>query len=193
MLPTSQQTIGPFFPRGFIGPADHDLTRVAADAAPTTRGEAVLLHGVVTREGGVPCVNAILELWQADAGGRFAGRDVGADADFLGWGRTFTDGEGRYAFRTIVPGGFADALGTRAPHANVTVTGAGLMRRALTTVFFPADAAALAADPVLAGLPHDLRPLLLAREEDSRDGLRALRFDIRLRGEGETPFFTLSG
>jgi protocatechuate 3,4-dioxygenase alpha subunit len=182
MLPTSQQTIGPFFPRGFIGPADHDLTRVSADAAPTTQGEAVILRGTVTRQGGTPCNNAILEMWQADAAGRF-----NTDPAFLGWGRTFTDAEGRYAFRTVIPGGFTDSMGTRAPHANITVMGAGLMRRVLTTVFFPGFDTA--ADPVMASVPTALRPLLQAQKARREGGLSAFRFDIRLRGEDETPFF----
>jgi protocatechuate 3,4-dioxygenase alpha subunit len=187
MLPTSQQTIGPFFPKGFFGPADHDLTRIAADAPPTTRGEPVLLRGTVTRQGGAPCVNAVLELWQADAAGRFAATDADADPDFLGWGRTFTDAEGRYAFRTVLPGGFTDALGARAPHANITVMGAGLMRRLLTTVFFAGFDSA--ADPVMASVPAALRPLLVAEKGRREQGLRSFRFDIRLRGESETPFF----
>jgi protocatechuate 3,4-dioxygenase alpha subunit len=189
MLPTSQQTIGPFFPKGFFGPADHDLTRVSADAAPTTQGEAVMLRGTVTRQGGAPCVNAILELWQADAAGRFAATDADADPAFLGWGRTFTDAEGRYAFRTVIPGGFTDATGVRAPHANITVMGAGLMRRVLTTVFFPGFDAA--ADPVMVSIPAALRRLLMAETARREGGLRALRFDIRLRGENETPVFDL--
>ena len=187
MLPTSQQTIGPFFPRGFIADADNDLTRVTAKAKPTKRGETILLRGTVTQQGGKPCVNAILECWQADAAGRFAAVDAEADPDFIGWGRTFTDATGAYEFRTVLPGGFTDGTGTRAPHANLTVLGSGLMRRVLTTVFF-ADAAG---DPVLGRVPAGLRPLLLARE-DGKDGkLRVFRFDIRLRGEGETPFFDL--
>jgi protocatechuate 3,4-dioxygenase alpha subunit len=187
MLPTSQQTIGPFVPRGFIAEVDNDLTRVTAAAAPTRRGETILLRGAVTQLGGKPCVNAILECWQADAGGRFAATDAEADPDFIGWGRTFTDAAGAYEFRTVLPGGFQDATGRRAPHANLTVMGAGLMRRVLTTVFFAPDAA----DPVLAALPAGLRPLLLARAAGEEDGLRVFRFDIRLRGEGETPFFDL--
>ncbi|BDG70698.1 protocatechuate 3,4-dioxygenase subunit alpha [Roseomonas fluvialis] len=184
MLPTSQQTIGPFFPRGFIGPADNDLTRISADATPTTQGEAIILRGTVTRVGGVPCVNAILEMWQADAAGRF-----NADPSFLGWGRTFTDAEGHYAFRTIIPGGFTDATGARAPHANITVMGAGLMRRVLTTVFFPGSDTAQ--DPVMAAVPTALRPLLVAEPARREKGVRCFRFDIRLRGENETPFFDL--
>jgi protocatechuate 3,4-dioxygenase alpha subunit len=184
MLPTSQQTIGPFFPAGFFGSVDHDLTRVSDDAPPTTLGEHVILRGTVTRAGGAPCVNAVLEMWQADAAGRF-----GADPAFLGWGRCRTDAEGRYAFRTVIPGGFTDAIGPRAPHANITVMGAGLMRRVLTTVFFPGFDTG--ADPVMTLVPAALRPLLVAEPARRDKGLRALRFDIRLRGEGETPFFDL--
>jgi protocatechuate 3,4-dioxygenase alpha subunit len=190
MLPTAQQTIGPFFPAEFFGLADHDLTRVSAEAASTQRGETILLRGRVTRLGGLPCVNAVLELWQADAAGRFAGDDE-ADPDFLGWGRARTDDDGRYAFRTILPGGFVDAIGPRAPHANVTVLGSGLMRRVLTTVFFPGFDAKQAVDPVLALVPSDRRALLLATPEGEADGLRAFRFDICLRGEAETPFFAV--
>jgi protocatechuate 3,4-dioxygenase alpha subunit len=190
MLPTSQQTIGPFFPAQFFGPADHDLTRVSAEAAPTRRGETILLHGRVTRQGGLPCVNAVLELWQADAAGCFAG-DADADPDFLFWGRARTDAEGRYAFRTVLPGSFPDGLGPRASHANVTLLGSGLMRRVLTTVFFPRSAEELAADPVLALVPSGRRPLLMATADGSEEGLRRFRFDVRLRGEGETPFFAV--
>jgi protocatechuate 3,4-dioxygenase beta subunit len=67
--------------------------------------------------------------------------------------------------------------------------GAGLMRRVLTTVFFPGFDTG--ADPVMALVPAALRPLLVAEPARRDKGLRALRFDIRLRGEGETPFFDL--
>jgi protocatechuate 3,4-dioxygenase alpha subunit len=193
MLPTSEQTIGPFFPAGFFGPADHDLTRLSAEAAPSTRGVPILLRGRVLRQDDVACVNAVLEAWQADAAGRFAARDADADPDFLGWGRCCTDAEGRYAFRSLLPGGFADETGTRAPQVNLTVLGSGLMRRLLTTAFFPGFEAALAEDPVWRALPQSLRPLLLAEEAPAEAGLRVFRFDIRLRGPAalETPFFEL--
>src|SRR4051812_50017903 len=67
--PTSAHTIGPFFPQTFFRAGDNDLTRMTAEAAPTPRGERILLRGRLTREGGLPCVNAILEAWQADAAG----------------------------------------------------------------------------------------------------------------------------
>lgn len=193
--PTSQETIGPFFPRTYFREGDNDLTRTAPDAAPTKRGEAILLRGRVTREGGFPCLNMILEAWQADAGGRFdhpldPERQL-ADPDFLGWGRAWTDEDGQFEFRTVLPGGYADATGRRAPHVNLTIMGAGLMRRVLTTVFFPGFPAENAADPVLALLPERQRGRLIARLDGEADGCRVFRFDVRLRGnaEEETPFF----
>ncbi|MBR0646400.1 protocatechuate 3,4-dioxygenase subunit alpha [Plastoroseomonas hellenica] len=193
--PTSQETIGPFFPRTLFREGDNDLTRVASDAAPTGRGEAILLRGQVTREGGFPCLNMILEAWQADAGGRFdhpldPERHL-ADPDFLGWGRAWTDEDGQFEFRTVLPGGYTDGTGRRAPHVNLTAMGAGLMRRVLTTAFFPDFPAENLTDPVLALLPEHLRGRLVAHPDGEADGLRVFRFDIRLRGSAgeETPFF----
>lgn len=193
--PTSQHTIGPFFPRTFFQPGDNDLTVVAQGAAPTRRGEAILLRGRVTRAEGLPCLNQILEAWQADAGGRFhhpldPERHL-ADPDFLGWGRAWTDAEGQYEFRTVLPGGYVEGNACRAPHINLTVMGAGLMRRAITTVFFPDFAAENATDPVLVVVPPGQRERLVAVPDGTADGLRIFRFDIRLRGDAheETPFF----
>lgn len=195
LLPTSQHTIGPFFPRTLFQPGDNDLTVVAHGAPPTRLGEAILLRGRVTRAEGVPCLNQILESWQADAAGRFdhpldPERQL-ADPDFLGCGRAWTAAEGQYEFRTVLPGGYAEATGRRAPHVNLTVMGAGLMRRVTTTVFFPDFPAENAADPVLALVPPALRARLVAVPDGTVDGMRAFRFDIRLRGAAheETPFF----
>jgi len=194
-LPTSQHTIGPFFPRTYFGPTDNDLRRRRAEAAPSARGEAIRIAGQVTREDGAVCVNALLEAWQADAGGRFdhpADPDAAAaDPDFLGWGRAATDAEGRYHFLTLLPGGFAEGNQRRAPHVNLQIMASGLMRPVLTTLFFPQFAAENAADPVLALVPAARRGLLLGEETGSVEGLRCFRFDIRLRGgpAEETPFF----
>jgi protocatechuate 3,4-dioxygenase alpha subunit len=193
--PTGWHTIGPFFPRTFFREGDNDLTRVSADAAPTTRGEHIVVRGRVLEEGGGACVNAVLEAWQADASGRFrhpldpGWRD--ADPDFLGWGRAWTDGEGAYSFRTVLPGGYADASGPRAPHMELAILGSGIMRRLVTTLFFPDFPDANAADPVLNAVPEPLRHLLVAQPDGEADGLRAFRFDLLLRGapDAETPFF----
>ncbi|MBB5695358.1 protocatechuate 3,4-dioxygenase subunit alpha [Muricoccus pecuniae] len=195
LAPTSQHTIGPFFPRTFFTEGDNDLTRLHAGAQPTARGETVLLRGRVTKEGGFPCLNMILEAWQADASGRFNHpadpAQPLADPAFLGWGRAWTDAEGGYEFRTLLPGGYDDPAGRRAPHINLTVMGAGLMRRALTTVFFPDFAGENAADPVLNLVPEPRRGKIVAVPEGEAEGLRVFRFDIHLRGnaEEETPFF----
>jgi protocatechuate 3,4-dioxygenase alpha subunit len=193
--PTSQHTIGPFFPGTFFQPGDNDLRVAAPGAAPTRRGEAIVLRGRVTRAEGLPCLNQILEAWQADAGGRFHHpldpEGHLADPDFLGWGRAWTDAEGRFEFHTVLPGGYAEAGGRRAPHVNLAVMGAGLMRRVQTTVFFPDFPAENANDPVLVLVPAARRDRLVAVPDGLVDGLRAFRFDIRLRGEAheETPFF----
>lgn len=195
LAPSSQHTIGPFFPRTFFGDGDNDLARLHAEALPSARGEAILLRGRVTREGGFPCLNAILEAWQADAGGRFNHpldpEQHLADPDFLGWGRAWTDGDGQFEFRTLLPGGYADPAGPRAPHINLAIMGAGLMRRVQSTVFFPDFAAANTADPVLNLVPDLRRHRLVAVPEGEAEGRRVFRFDIHLRGslEEETPFF----
>jgi protocatechuate 3,4-dioxygenase alpha subunit len=195
LSPTSQATIGPFFPRTYFQPGDNDLRVLAPGGAPSARGQPILLRGRVLREDAVPCLNMILEAWQADAGGHFdhpadPERQL-ADPGFLGWGRAWTDAEGQYEFRSVLPGGYADAAGRRAPHINLVIMGAGLMRSALTTVFFPDFAAENAADPVLAAVPAEARARLVARAEGEAEGLRVFRFDIRLRGGAaeETPFF----
>nr|WP_281419481.1 protocatechuate 3,4-dioxygenase subunit alpha [Falsiroseomonas tokyonensis] len=196
MVPTAWATIGPFFPNTFFREGDNDLTRMAPDAPPTAQGAPMWLTGRVLQEGGGPCVNAVLEAWQADAAGRFRHpRDPDwqqADPGFHGWGRAWTDAEGRFAFRTIIPGAYRDATGPRAPHINLAIIGSGIMGRLATTIFLPAFAEANAADPVLASLPEALRPLLVAQPDGlAEDGAPRFSLDLLLRGDAatETPFF----
>ncbi len=144
---------------------------------------------------GFPCLNMIPEAWQADAGGRFdhlldPERHL-ADPDFLGWGRAWTDEDGQFEFRTVILGGYIDGIGRRAPHVNLTYMGAGLMRRVLTTAFFPDFLAENSTDPVLALPPEYLRGRLVSLPDGEAEGLRVFRFDIRLRGcvDEETLFF----
>ena len=195
LVPTGWHTIGPFFPRTFFHPGDNDLTRLTSDGPQAAEGEHILLHGRVLQEGGGACVNAVLELWQADARGRFRHPldpdHAQADPAFMGWGRAWTDGDGWYDFRTVMPGGYGDAAGERAPHINVGVIASGIMRRLVTTLYFADFADANASDPVLTVLPSALRPKLVAVPDGEQDGLRRFRFDLLLRGEPEeeTPFF----
>jgi protocatechuate 3,4-dioxygenase beta subunit len=133
----------------------------------------------------------VLEIWQPDANGIFRHpldeRAAEADPGFWGWGRARTSQDGWYRFKTVLPG----AYGGRAPHINSTVLGIGLTRRLLTSIFF-SDAPDAVRDPVLDCVTDQkLRQRLFARRDPSLDaaGLPAYRFDIILRGEGETPFF----
>jgi len=161
-------TLGPFFPAEFSPPAARDLTVLDGKLA---AGEVIEISGRVTQADGTPLDNLVLEIWQADASGRFD------NPEFSGWGRAATDKEGVYAFRTILPGAFGD----RQPHVDMLLLFSGLMRQLQTVVFFGKSD-----DPVLNAVqPAALRERLIAKQVAPGK----YRFDIRLRGEGETPFF----
>ena len=197
LVPTPSATVGPFFPPHYFGDGDNDLTFVD-DKASRAQGERIHIFGRVYEAGRVPRWNTILELWQADANGCFAHpndpRAGQADPNFMGWGRRWTEDDGYYDFTTVKPGAFLDPLTgkRRAPHINVSVMGSGLMRRLVTTLFFP-DEPGNAGDPVYAAIrdPAVASQLVLrpAQGERAPAGVRAYRFDIVLQGEGETPFF----
>ena len=165
-VPTGEMTLGPFFPREF-GRGANDLTTCEGR---TAKGEVIEITGCVTQADGAPLDNAILEIWQASAAGRFD------DPDFFGWGRAATDEHGIYTFRKIKPG----AIPGRAPHVNFLILFSGLMRQLQTVMFFDG-----AKDPVLDAVDPARREKLVAK----REAANRYRFDIRLRGEGETPFF----
>jgi len=158
-------TLGPFFPREFAQGAN-DLTSVEGKKA---AGEVIEITGRVTQADGRALDNVVLEIWQADAQGRFD------NPDFFGWGRAATDKDGIYVFRTIKPG----ACEGRAPHVNFLVLYSGLMRALHTAMFFDASK-----DPVLDAVDPAVRRRLVASKTNN-----SYRFDIRLRGEHETPFF----
>ena len=185
-IPSPYCTIGPFFPTQFADDCN-DLTQFEGKIA---EGEHILLAGRVVENGNLPAGNAILEIWQADAKGVFRHaldpRACEADPGFFGWGRARTDAEGRYQFRTVLPGSY----GARRPHINLMVLAIGLTRRLVTTVFF-GESRADVEDPVLNCVANAARPRLFARRDESLDdaGAAGYRFDIVLRGENETPFF----
>jgi protocatechuate 3,4-dioxygenase alpha subunit len=164
LVPSAEMTLGPFFPREF-GEGANDLTLLEGKRVP---GEPIEITGRVVELDGRPLDNVILEIWQADAAGRFD------DPAFLGWGRAATDGQGNYLFRTIKPG----ACPGRAAHINFLILYSGLMRQLQTVMFFENSD-----DPVLASVPT--RQRLIAKKEAAD----RYRFDIRLRGGEETPFF----
>lgn len=164
LVPTAEMTLGPFFPREF-GEGANDLTLLEGKRA---KGEAIEIAGRVVELDGRPLDNVIIEIWQADAAGRFD------NPDFLGWGRAATDAQGNYLFKTIRPG----ACAGRASHVNFLILYSGLMRQLQTVMFFENSN-----DPVLSSV--QARDRLVATKE----GANRYRFDIRLRGGEETPFF----
>jgi protocatechuate 3,4-dioxygenase alpha subunit len=192
-------TIGPFFPGDFVAGLE-DLTSFQGKQA---RGQHITLTGRVLEEGNRPILNAIVEIWQPDANGVFRHpldpRANEADPGFFGWGRARTDVDGRYSFRTVMPGvpaglgsgnGYG-GVGARCPHLNLMILAIGLTRRLVTTVFF-AEAPDFVRDPVLSCVPDELRGRMLARRHESRNGgaeVPVYRYDIVTRGESETPFF----
>ncbi len=162
LTPTAEMTLGPFFPPEFAQGAN-DLTLTLEKA------EAIEIVGRVTQMDGRPLDNLVLEIRQADSRGRYDNPAV------PGWGRAATDAQGMYRFRTIKPG----APQGRIPHVNFLLLYSGLMRQLQTVMFFE-----LGKDPVLDAVPEALRERLVARREGT-----VYRFDLRLRGEKETPFF----
>ena len=180
--PTASQTLGPFF--------NHALPQIAdLTGGGKAEGRGILLRGRVTDVNAAPVRDALVEIWQANAAGRYAhplDRDGARPRDphFSGFGRVLTDAGGGFCFTTVMPGP-APFEGNRwqAPHISVAVFAAGLLRRMRTRAYFPGEELN-AGDPVLAAVPAGRRALLVAEAEDG-----GYRFDIRLRGETETPFF----
>ena len=133
----------------------------------------------------------MVEIWQADAQGRYAhpADKRGANIRFKGFGRfgTGTDERNRFAFETIKPG--ATEVGA-APHINVIVFLRGLLNHVYTRIYFPDEAEANATDPVLALVEEARRATLIATAGDAAEGT-SYHFDIHMQGPLETVFFDL--
>jgi protocatechuate 3,4-dioxygenase, alpha subunit len=187
LIPTPSQTVGPFFHLALDRPQWSDLTREGSV------GERIVVIGRVLDGDGMPVADACLELWQANAAGRYAHpddrQDKPLDPKFLGFGRVSTDAEGSFRFMTIRPGpvpGRGNAL--QAPHIAAAVFARGLLRQLATRIYF-ADEPANETDPVLSSIADPaVRKTLLARRTETADPATYC-FDIVLQGEGETAFF----
>jgi protocatechuate 3,4-dioxygenase alpha subunit len=174
MTITPSQTIGPFF---HIGAARMEAPNLVPDSAESA--EAITVTGHLLDGAGVPVSDAMVEIWQADSQGNFPPSSPPA---WRGFGRCFTDEEGRFAFVTIRPGR-VDAL--QAPHIDVSVFARGLLQRLVTRMYFPDEVAANAADPVLTSIEQPAARATLVAAGTPPD----LRFDIHLQGDNETVFF----
>jgi protocatechuate 3,4-dioxygenase alpha subunit len=167
---TPSQTVGPFFEFGLVTKPQ----LVDEGAAGAIRIEGRVLDGA-----GDPIPDGLVEIWQADAGGQYEGS--------FGWGRCQTGEDGAYAFTTVKPGAVHESDGSvQAPHLSVLCFARGLLKPVLTRLYFPDEAEANAADPVLGAIDDDARATLIA----TATGPASYCFDIHLQGDAQTVFFT---
>jgi len=187
---TGSQTVGPFFAPALL----REDARRNVLTHPEIAGERIRIEGRVLDGDGVPVPDAMVEIWQANAHGRYNHpADQGPaplDPSFLGFGRSGTEEDGSYWFETVKPGLVPfDGEQLQAPHICVTVFARGLLNHLVTRLYFE-DEPTNAGDPVLQCVPDHRRVTLLARRESGSSTV-VYRFDIILQGTGETAFFNL--
>jgi protocatechuate 3,4-dioxygenase, alpha subunit len=185
LQPTTSQTVGPFFSIGF------DWLNSAELSGPGVAGERIVMQGTVLDGDGKPVVDAVLEVWQANAQGKYAHpedkQDKPVEAGFRGFGRVATDDNGRFRFSTVKPGRVPDRSGRlQAPHLAVTVLMRGLLKHLVTRVYFP-DEPSNAEDEVLNLIESPRRASLIARKVSGRAGV--LEWNVVMQGKEETVFF----
>jgi protocatechuate 3,4-dioxygenase alpha subunit len=180
------QTVGPYLAIGLL----RDL--VTPNVVDPGDPRALRLRGALLDGAGEPVPDGMVEIWQANAAGRYAHpadtrAGLALEDGFVGFGRSGTAPDGRFEFVTVKPGPVPwPGGGLQAPHIEVGVFARGLLKRAVTRIYFPDEVEANAADPVLCGVGEAARATLVAVAEDD-----VLRFDIRLQGPGHTTFFAL--
>jgi len=178
-----------------LGPLDHDLTRNAVKNG-IPLGERIIVTGRVLDERQRPIANTLVEVWQANAAGRYVHKadthDAPLDPNFLGAGRCLTDSEGRYCFLTVKPGAYPWANhpnAWRPNHIHFSLFGEYFGSRLVTQMYFPGDPL-LAHDPIFQGTPAQSRDRMISRLSlDVTQAGYALgyEFDIILRGAHATP------
>jgi protocatechuate 3,4-dioxygenase alpha subunit len=190
---TPSSTVGPYFLYGLI-PSTYGGQDIITNslATPDVPGERIRVEGQVFDGEGVIVPDALLELWQADAAGRFdhaSGSAARPNTRFKGFGRAPTNAEGRFWFETIKPGRVPSPDGRpQAPHISVNLFARGVLKQMPTRIYFSDEANA--DDPILALVPDDRRATLIAQRREA--GPPALyTFDIRLQGANETVFFAM--
>jgi protocatechuate 3,4-dioxygenase alpha subunit len=184
---TPSQTVGPYFSMRLSGAGENVLV-----AAGDPRRIRVI--GSVYDGDGKLVDDALVEIWQADAEGRYSHpadpRHGGVDGAFLGFGRAAIDAAtGSYSFETLKPGRVFSPDGNRqSPHINVVVQGRGMLRPSFTRLYFPEDAPSHAEDLILSRVPSERRRSLVAERVPGVDP-PSYRFDVRFQGPDETVFF----
>jgi protocatechuate 3,4-dioxygenase beta subunit len=185
----------PVYGQDDLGELDHDLTQNARCGGEPI-GERIVVTGRVLDERGRPLVGTLVEIWQANAAGRYVHRgdqhDAPLDPNFLGAGRCLTDAEGRYRFLSIKPGAYPwgnHPNAWRPNHIHFSLFGECFASRLVTQMYFPGDPL-LALDPIFQGTPEAARERLVSRfSVDFTEPGFALgyEFDIVLRGARATP------
>ncbi|KVE39959.1 protocatechuate 3,4-dioxygenase subunit beta [Burkholderia sp. TSV86] len=178
-----------------LGPLDHDLTKNAVKNGEPL-GERIIVTGRVLDEFGKPLANTLVEIWQANAAGRYVHKadqhDAPLDPNFLGAGRCLTDAQGRYRFLTIKPGAYPwgnHPNAWRPNHIHFSLFGEYFGSRLVTQMYFPGDPL-LALDPIFQGTPESARERLISRFsiDTTQEGFAlGYEFDIVLRGRDATP------
>jgi protocatechuate 3,4-dioxygenase beta subunit len=191
---TLGEITGPRFRPEIIRPGDADLTRFNGGEA---IGERIIVSGRVLDEDGRPIPNTLVEIWQANAAGRYAhpddSHDAPLDPHFSGCGRVFTDAHGAYRFVTIKPGAYPwrnHFNAWRPQHIHLSLFGPGFATRLITQMYFPGDPL-LALDPIYNSVPDEsARKRLIAAfdiETTMPEHALGYRFDLILRGRDATP------
>lgn len=181
---TPSQTVGPYLSIALFSES------IGSSLVPEDDPRAIRIRGRLLDGHGNPVPDGMIEIWQANPAGRYAHPadtrdDVPLEEGFWGFGRSGTVDDGWFEFVTVKPGRVPTPDGLlQAPHIVVGVFARGLLKRLVTRLYFPDEEEANAADPTLSGLDDSERATLVAFAEDG-----ALRFDIRLQGDGETTFF----
>ena len=185
---------GPTVPAGFVRNGDNDLT-IHGKSAPL--GEKMVVTGRLLDEDGRPIRRSLVEIWQANASGRYAHpgdtHDAPLDPNFTGIGRTFTDDDGVYRFITVRPGAYPwrnHPYAWRPQHIHFSLLGNAPVQRLITQMYFPGDPL-LALDPIYNSVPDEKARARLVSSLDLRAGIEGIatgyRFDIVLAGARATP------
>jgi protocatechuate 3,4-dioxygenase, beta subunit len=191
-----RQRRAPVYGSEQLGPLDHDLTRNAVkNGAPI--GERIIVTGRISDEDGRPVRRTLVEVWQANAAGRYVHKvdqhNAPLDPNFLGAGRCMTDDEGRYRFMTIKPGAYPwgnHANAWRPQHIHFSLFGDYFASRLVTQMYFPGDPL-FAYDPMYQSVPEAARERMVSRfslDLTEADFALGYEFDIVLRGPKATRF-----
>jgi protocatechuate 3,4-dioxygenase beta subunit len=193
------ETTGPVFGTERVADGDHDLT---GGHPGEPLGQRIVVHGRVLDGDGRPVPDTLIEVWQANAAGRYhhAGDErptAPLDPNFSGAGRTLTDAGGRYRFVTVKPGAYPwknHHNAWRPAHIHFSLFGRAFTHRLVTQMYFPDDPL-FPYDPIFGSVPEAARARLIARfdlDATEPEWALAFRWDIVLRGAPATPFETAS-